>query len=179
MKIVSYYTPKYQTVVKNLIKSLEKFNLPHYVHELEEQGSWDKNTHYKPIFLLEQIIDEDAVVWTDADSVIKQEPKLFYELDCDIAFHRLNGELLSGTVYFKKTYNTIQLLKTWIKINEMNPQIWDQRNLDTAISQCELKIAELPPEYCFIFDISRIPYPNVVPVIEHFQASRTYNRKKN
>jgi hypothetical protein len=179
MKIVSYYTPLYQTVVKNLIKSLEKFNLPHYVKDLEEQGSWDKNTHYKPIFLLEQIVNEDAVVWTDADSVIKQEPKLFHELDCDVAFNRFNGELLSGTVYFKNTPATINLLKTWIKINEMNPQIWDQRNLDTAISQCELTIGELPPEYCCIYDLTRQKYPNISPVIEHFQASRTYNRKKN
>ena len=179
MKIVSYYTALYSLVAKDLIKSLEKFNLPHYVKELDDQGGWDKNTHYKPIFILEQIMDNDAVVWTDADSVIQQEPTFFNDLDCDIAFHRLNGELLSGTIYFKKTYNTIQLLKTWIKINQLNPQIWDQRNLDTAISQCKLNIKDLPPEYCFIYDLSRIRYPNLKPVIEHFQASRVYNRKKN
>jgi hypothetical protein len=117
-------------------------------------------------------------VWTDADSVVRQEPLLFYEIDCDVAFHRFKGEeLLSGTVYFKKTPNTIKLLHEWIRINEQNPEQFDQKNLDLALSCIEnLKIYTLPPEYVCIFDLSRDYYGGMTPVIEHFQASRDYRR---
>jgi hypothetical protein len=58
-------------------------------------------------------------------------------------------------------------------INLDKPEIFDQKNLDQAVSETtDLKIAELPPEYCFIFDLSRDYYGNRKPVIEHFQASR-------
>jgi hypothetical protein len=40
-----------------------------------------------------------------------------------------------------------------------------------------LRDKNLPPEYTFIFDSMRKIYPNAVPVIEHFQASRKYRAK--
>lgn len=176
MKIISYYTPKYEKVAKTLLDSLGRHTTPYFVKSIDDQGSWDKNCHYKPKFILEQIQTEDAVVWTDADSVINAEPLLFYELDCDIAFHRFKGkELLSGTVYFKNTPNTIKLLHKWIEINNLYPQQFDQKNLDLAVSCIEnLKIYTLPPEYVCIFDLSRDYYGGMNPVIEHFQASRQY-----
>ncbi len=36
----------------------------------------------------------------------------------------------------------------------------------------KIRDANLPPEYTMIFDSMRSMYPNVKPVIEHFQASR-------
>lgn len=176
MKIISYYTPKYTQVADRLRKSLEALTTPFYIQAIDDQGSWDKNCHYKPKFILEQLLNEDAVVWTDSDSVVNAEPLLFYDLDCDIAFHRFkNVELLSGTVYFKNTPETISLLHKWIKVNDEFPDLFDQKNLDSAISSMNsLKIYNLPPEYCCIFDLSRLHYGGMKPVIEHFQASRDY-----
>jgi hypothetical protein len=176
MKIISYYTPKYAEVAKNLTKSLENLTVPFLVQPIDDQGSWDANCHYKPKFILEHLINEDAVVWTDADSVVNSEPLLFYDIDCDIAFHRFKGkELLSGTVYFKNTYETIRLLHKWIELNDLFQNNFDQRNLDWAVSSMDsLKIYNLPPEYCCIFDLSRQYHGGMNPVIEHFQASRQY-----
>lgn len=176
MKIISYYTPNYAKVSENLTKSLQKLTVPFLVQPIDDQGSWDANCHYKPKFILEQLQDEDAVVWTDADSVVNAEPLLFYDLDCDIAFHRFKGkELLSGTVYFKNNYQTMKLLHKWIELNDLFPNSFDQRNLDLAVlSMDSLKIYDLPPEYCCIFDLSREYHGGMNPVIEHFQASRQY-----
>jgi len=179
LKIVSYYTDNYEPEAKKLIASLQKFNLDHNVVRVDNFGSWGANTHFKPKFILEQLQGNDSVVWTDADSIIKQNPVLFDTLDCDIAFHRFKGEeLLSGTVYFKNNERVIKLLNTWIEVNSDNSKVWDQKNLDTAVSlNPELVVYNLPPEYCFIFDLSRLEYNNVTPVIEHFQASRKYKCK--
>lgn len=176
MKIISYYTPKYAKVAENLTASLERLTMPYLVKAIDDQGSWDKNCHYKPKFILEQLINEDAVVWTDADSVVNAEPLLFYDLDCDIAFHRFKGkELLSGTVYFKNTEKIIRLLDKWIELNDFYSHQFDQKNLDLAVSCIEnLKIYELPPEYVCIYDLSRHYYGGMNPVIEHFQASRQH-----
>ena len=35
-----------------------------------------------------------------------------------------------------------------------------------------LDVKNLPPEYTFIFDSMKVMYPKIIPVIEHFQASR-------
>lgn len=174
MKFISYYTPNYEQQANRLKESLDKIGLPYTIEAIDNLGSWDANTHYKPQFILKHLIGTDAVIWTDADSVIRENPILFDSLDCDIAFHRFKDkELLSGTVYFKNTVATISILLSWIEINRENPEIFDQKNLDTAIQlTSDLTISELPPEYCFIFDLSREYYGGRKPVIEHFQASR-------
>lgn len=174
MKFISYYTPNYENEAFALIESLKRHQLRFFVNGIPNLGTWDKNTHYKPIFVLEQIKNEDAVIWTDADSRVITYPSLFENIDCDIAFHRFRGqELLSGTVYFKNTPKTIELLNKWIEINNENPEVFDQKNLDSAINSVkDLRINELPPEYCFIFDLSRQFYGGHRPVIEHYQSSR-------
>jgi len=176
MKFISYYTYKYKNEASKLRQSLETLGLNYHVAGIEDQGSWDANTHYKPIFIKQQIQNQSAVVWLDADCMVLQEPKLFFQIDCDVAFHRFKGkELLSGTVFFKNTVKTVELLDRWIEINKENPEIFDQKNLDTAIkSISDISIIELPPEYCFIFDLSKDYYPMVNPIIEHYQASRKF-----
>jgi hypothetical protein len=174
MKFISYYTPNYEQQANRLRESLNGLGLPYTIEAISTLGSWDKNTHYKPEFILKHLIGCDAVIWTDADSIVRENPILFDELNCDVAFHRFKGkELLSGTVYFKNTVATVALLLSWIEINREKPNVFDQKNLDTAISlTSDLTIAELPPEYCFIYDLSREYYGGRKPVIEHFQASR-------
>ena len=56
----------------------------------------------------------------------------------------------------------------------------EQWNLGKAIEDMVksdgLVCKNLPPEYTFIFDSMRKIYPDLKPVIEHFQASRKYKR---
>jgi hypothetical protein len=176
MKFISYYTDKYKNEAAKLRQSLESLNLNYHIAGIEDQGSWDANTHFKPIFIKQQIQSQPAVVWLDADCMVLDHPSLFYELDCDVAFHRFKGkELLSGTVFFKNTAKTAELLDKWIEINKQNPEIFDQKNLDQALkSMSDISIKELPPEYCFIFDLSKDYYLGVNPIIEHYQASRKF-----
>jgi lipopolysaccharide biosynthesis glycosyltransferase len=176
MKFISYYTPQYIQEAQKLRQSLESNLLNYHIAGIEDKGSWDANTHYKPIFIRQQLQNESAVVWLDADCMVLSYPKIFFELNCDVAFHRFKGkELLSGTVYFNNTAKTSELLQKWIDINQENPEIFDQKNLDQALkSISDISIIELPPEYCFIYDLSKNYYPRVNPIIEHYQASRKF-----
>lgn len=172
--IVSCYTHNYKEHADKLKASLEALNLPHIVSEIPDQGGWDKNTKYKPHFILSCLQNYPYVVWTDADSIVRRPPVLFDKLTCDVAFHRFkNIELLSGTVYFRNTENTNKLLNQWIAINNKKPKVWDQKNLDAAVKITDgLNVGSLPLSYCCIYDLGRRQQVNVEPVIEHFQASR-------
>jgi len=180
MKIVSYYTALYQFEASNLRESLKKFPDIHYdIDERSESGSWELNTHYKAVYIKEKLIE--PVIWTDADSVLKQYPTLIETIDCDFAAHWFKDkELISATMYWNNTPKAHELLDKWIELNKLNSKLWDQVNLQNALTEIEdIKVIKLPPEYNFIFDLSREYYGNLNPVFEHYQASRKYKNRLN
>jgi hypothetical protein len=181
MHIVSYYTALYQFEAENLEKSLTKFlpNLSFSIEERPDSGNWEINTHYKAIFIKEKLTQ--PIVWADADSEIKQYPKLFDEIDCDIAAHWFKDEeLISATMYFNNTPNAHKLLENWIRLNKMFPKNWDQVNLQNALNGMnDIKVVRLPPEYNWIDGLSAEYYGNIKPVIEQHQASRKYKTRLN
>jgi hypothetical protein len=124
------------------------------------------------------IYPDQAIVYLDADAIVRSFPILFDEIDADIAVHYYDNkkrnfkELLSGTIYLGPTANAKKLVQLWIDVNKEFPEQWDQKNLDIAIKRMpELKVVELPPSYCLIFDLMKDQGP---AVIEHLQASRRF-----
>lgn len=176
MLFVSFYTLNYAKQAANLIASLDRHGLQYEVDAVETLGSWQANTQYKAKFLLEKHGKHGKVCWLDADCIVRKPPVLFDTIEADVAFHRFKGkELLSGTLYFGGTDKANKVLKEWSKVNQENPNTWDQKNLDTAIKLVpDVTTFLLPPEYCLIYDLGRKVYGQVDPVIEHFQASRTH-----
>ena len=185
--IIAYYTigNHYQTLSENLTKSCKEFNLPLFLKPIENLGSWEKNTHYKANFINE-CLDKfsENLVYVDVDAVFRRHPDLFKELDCDIAYRTENfkwrrNEALSGTIFLRNNDRVKALVKNWISINESLPAIrnapmtWEQANMQKAVQGDKLiSYYNLPPEYTYIFDHTKRMYPNIEPVIEHFQASR-------
>lgn len=183
--VVSYYTKgtPYQKEAVKLENSLMKHGVPYHIAAVPNRGSWQKNTHFKAIFIknmLKEFIGVN-IVFTDADSIFYSYPKLFEDLDCDISIHFRNweygrDELLSGTIYLANNEKVRQLIDDWIRINKKNPAVWDQRNLQRAVNRRKhiLSLLYLPMEYCCIFDDEKRKFCK--PVIEHFQKSREYRR---
>ena len=62
-----------------------------------------------------------------------------------------------------------------------NAKTFEQWNLGKSIiemrTEGKIKDGNLPPEYTMIFDSMRAMYPDVKPIIEHFQASRKLKNK--
>jgi len=165
----------YSTHVKILIKCLEKFELKSKIYEIENRGSWIKNTSQKAEIILRAMEDfpDENIVWIDADAEIYEKPVLFDKLKCDLAFYfwHEKKELRSGTLFIRNNYEMKLFILNWIKLNNSN-DIWEQRNLQTIIDS-NIKTTNLPVEYCFIFDSK---YDKELlkgsPVIVHNQASR-------
>ena len=185
--IIAYYTlgNHYQQLSENLKKSCQEFNLPLFLKPIEDLGSWEKNTHYKANFISDCLegFSED-LVYVDVDAEFKRYPYLFESLDCDIAYRTENfkwrkNEALSGTIFLGNNDKVRSLVNLRKSINEFTPAIrnkpdtWEQANLQRATQQSpEIIYENLPAEYTYIFDHTKSMYPNISPVIEHFQASR-------
>ncbi len=184
---IAYYTVNtpYEEEVINLKNSLDQFSLPYDIQGVPSLGSWQRNTQYKTLFIRDMVnkYPDRPVVYVDADAIVRSPPIFFDQLECDVAVHHFYNkkrnflELLSGTVYFGPTENAKKLIDKWIEVNQEFPDQWDQKNLDIAIKRMpELKIVELPPSYCLIFDTMKDQGP---AVIEHFQASRRFKKIVN
>lgn len=179
---IAFYTidTPYEEEAKKLEASLREFSLPYEIEAIPTLGSWQENTKYKAIFIQNMLFKHTgrAVVYLDCDAVIRERPTLFDNIDCDIAVHyyesknRPDRELLSGTLYVAPTENARRLIELWRYVNQEYPSRWEQKNLSIALKfMPEIKIYELPPTYCLIFDLMK---DRGRPVIEHFQASRRY-----
>lgn len=188
--IVAYYTigTGYESEVKKLQASLDKLGLSYDIVGVPNLGSWQKNTRYKAKFLLEMLDKWSGynLLYVDSDAIVHTKPILVDELTSDIAvrwqdFRWRKNECLSGTIFIKNNQNTRELCKLWYTSNQGGDQNnLEQWNLGEIISklsqQQKITFSNLPPEYTFIFDSMKALYPNVKPVIEHFQASRKYKK---
>ena len=189
--VIAYYTENtsYQNLAEKLKKSLQDFGLPHYLEPIKDQGSWEKNTHYKAYFIKKCLNDRNIdLLYVDVDAVFKNYPSLIDTLSCDLAyrtedFRWRKDEALSGTIFLKNNDRVKAFVDRWIQINEatpaerMRPETWEQKNMQTAHREFkDLAYYNLPPEYTYIFDHTRTMYPGLRPVIEHYQESRNVHR---
>lgn len=175
--VVGYYTRNtlYEEEVKRLIKSLKKFKLPYDIEEIDNLGSWIANVNYKPKLCRKMLEKYNRpILYLDSDAVVKQYPKLFSNIQCDMAvYYREKVELLTGTLYFNNTPSAKKIIDAWITETAKYPYEWDQKSLQNVLFtfKKDIHIFILPSNYCQIYDIMRAAGK---PVIEHFQASRRY-----
>jgi len=182
--VVAYFTDNavYNKHAHNLVASLKEFDISFDIKQVKNLGSWKKNTQYKPTFIKEMMVKypDYSIVYTDIDSVFKAYPVLFENIEKDVAAHDFNraeysssaknvAELLSGTLYFKNSPESIRILDLWIAACKKNPASWDQSCLQKVLTN----YYKLPPQYCCIYDTMRTVKN---PVIVHYQASREIRR---
>jgi hypothetical protein len=189
--IIAYYTENtsYQSLAEKLKKSIQNLGLPHYIESIKDQGSWEKNTHYKAYFIKKCLIERsENLLYVDVDAIFKSYPSLIDSLDCDIAYRTQDfrwrkDEALSGTIYLRNNDKIKLFVDRWIQINEktpaerMKPETWEQKHMQTAQREMsDIVYYNLPPEYTYIFDHTKTMYPKISPVIEHYQESRNVHR---
>jgi len=192
MKFISFYTGHYEWDAEQLKKSMNKLGISNYDVEYRDRvGSWEANTQMKAQFILEKLKENDAVVWTDADSRIRQVPSFFDTIKTDIGLYflpkKLAGEftlpehsilqnvesyLQSGTMYFKNNDRVIKLLERWIELNKQDSRQWDQWTLQYAILESDVIVTHLPESYVWVAGTN-----SGYPIIEHTQASRRFRDK--
>ena len=196
LMVVGYYTVNtpYEEEAENLLRSLHKLGINHDISGVKTLGNWQANTRFKAGFMLDMLIKwpNHRLLYIDCDAVVHRPLDLFKNYSCDIAvrwqdFRWRKNECLSGTIYMENNERTKRICELWrdINVNEGNESNrMEQWNLDTVINKMKAEdpnftYKNLPPEYTMIFDSMRGMYPNIKPVIEHFQASRRFKKDVN
>jgi len=196
LMVVGYYTvdTPYEQEANNLLESLNKLGINHDISGVKTLGNWQANTRFKAGFMLDMLIKHPSyrLLYVDVDAVVHRMPNLFKDYNCDIAvrwqdFRWRKNECLSGTIYMENNERTKRICELWrdINVKEGNKSNrMEQWNLDTVINQMKeedpsFTYKNLPPEYTMIFDSMRGMYPDITPVIEHFQASRRFKKDVN
>ena len=193
-RVVAFYTcgTPYEREVEKLRRSVETLGLEHSIVGVADLGSWEANTHYKARFIrdMRSAHRGEPLLYVDADAIVRLPPVWLRDAEADVAvrfqdFPYRKDECLSGTIYFGDGAIVDELIERWIALNDAapaqrgRPTTYEQENLRRAIQTFgeALRVANLPPEYCFIFDTMRRIYPDARPVVEHFQASRRFARR--
>ena len=183
---VSFYTnAAYQHEAERLTASLHRTACVYDVVPESDMG-WVAAVRYKPEFLLNMLDKhpDNPIVWVDADAIMVSSPDEFIDPPYDIGVHTVNWadypmssrsdrETLSGTIYLRNTEMVRDFLRAWIAGVKASPTLLEQAVLQRLVRDgtwtSKLRIANIPPAYCQIFDSMGMIGE---PVIEHFQASR-------
>jgi hypothetical protein len=184
----------YEEVWETYLKpSLEKLEIPYELYYTKNTGNWLQNVAEKPKIILEMLNKGlDRIVFLDADAEIKFYPELFDNIpdEYDIAVHYLDRnkwygqigepfELLSGTLYLRNNDRVKSLVQEWYE-KAIKKNQWEQRELGELLKERkDVKIYELPIEYCYIATLPNGHKPIVHvenPIIVHYQVSRKLKR---
>ena len=193
--IVSFYTvgTVYAEVAHQyLMPSIQKLQLKSDIRGILSLGSWQKNTSYKPKFILEMLDHGlNDLVFVDSDATITTYPELFDKIpsNFDFAVHTLDKnawygldygqdkyELLTGTLFVRNNQRARKILNLWIQ-NCENTTMWEQRVLQNLVEEYEIPIYPLPLGYCYINSLPDGTKPRIKidnPTIIHHQVSRKY-----
>ncbi|RLC33738.1 MAG: hypothetical protein DRZ76_03965 [Candidatus Nealsonbacteria bacterium] len=183
--ILSCYTEDYTELADRLKQSADRFGYSHIIEQIPEQGSWIANTLYKPVYILDKIVQNSMIgffIWIDADGVINLPIDVEPYRTSDVSMVWLRRELLTGTIFLNNTIATRKLLTMWKeRCYTQTGRIQPDANVLQDIIDGGLwggQLGHLLPQYCRIFDNKVQDSQNVPRYIEHFQASRKFRKKK-
>lgn len=185
MIVCSFFTDdRYRRAAERLKMSCEVAKVPCDIRQVPDLGSWQKNTLQKSAFMIQEFDrfpEENALVWLDADAVLVRPPLLLLETKRDVMAYRWSpltlfrsaswhnyGTLFSGTLYFKRSLFSREILEAWDDENKRHPERLDQKNLATVLAGTDpVRLGCLPPEYCWIERRMRPYHKGASPVVVH------------
>ncbi len=179
--VANFYTKNtpYEQEAARLAESCRAHGLELISEGLTTRGRWEFNCAIKPRFVRDvwkRFNGRRAVVWLDADAVVRAPIPLLTSRIADFAAHRVDHwQIWSGTLLFGPGEATGRLLDRWCTHAELDPQQWDQVHLshaweDVAMTM-PLRTRCLPQSYLRVFDHPMTDPTGAAPVIEHLQAS--------
>ena len=184
----SFFTKDYWKPAAALIQSLREHSLDNEVAAMPDTGRWIWNCALKPKFIGDMMArhPDRPLVWTDADSIVRQCPTVFEggalrggaapdAAVCEYKWLKGCKETFSGTMWFAPTPGARRLVEIWVALQARDTEVMDQHVLAKAVELARaegVRVALLPVAYCYIFDFHKQEHPDIKPVFEHFQHSR-------
>lgn len=201
--VASFYTPQYRECGHRLLSVLEALRIDYDVRQVPSRGSWLANCAIKPEVVLDVLrgdcgnntVPQRPVVWLDADAFPNNRlPEIMREcegfdfaaymprldfVDGKQRFPRCDCNLMSGTMFFRPTLATKNLVREWLgytrqSINSPHVSHLDKYDQETLWRAVKHKIGggtfirQLDPSFVCVPDLM----PGVSAIVRHDQASR-------
>lgn len=175
--------------------SLTKYGIPYEIRRLEHPGSWHAAVSMKPQFIRDMLAETalDGVLYLDADAEVVA-PLPLHQLECyDAAFTRFKRsagheeEFLTGTMFFRKHGANVKVeemlgvLDRWSELTEAfsHSSTPEQDALKRVLAESTgICAMDLGPAWTYIHDDFKELFPDVKPLIMHYQASREYRERE-
>jgi len=139
--------------VDRLTNSLHALALDHVVEPIDGTTSERMAGIRKIKFILDMWEKtRRSILWVDPDAIFMRAPSLLETVECDIALHKwLGWEIATRTLYFGRSAAAEAVLRTWLRLTESFPAVWEGYLLDQAwslvTSQMPLRTIWLPRGY--------------------------------
>jgi len=143
----------YQKDADKLLVSAEKFDIPIDIEVIKSTGSWNSNTHHKPLSIMNAMLEHKCknIIHIDVDTWFMQYPEYFDTFDSDLgAFYwGGGGTWCSGTVIVRNCNAMIDFMTAWdAALRESPKQHGDQVAMGKLIvASTELDIVKIPAGY--------------------------------
>ena len=143
----------YQKDADKLQASADKFGIPIDIEMIVSKGSWNSNTHYKPLSIMNAMLEHKRknIIHVDVDAWFMQYPTLFDTFDSDLgAFYwGGGGTWCSGTVIVRNCNTMIDFMIEWNELLKQAPkQHGDQVAMGKLIAaSTKLDIVTIPAGY--------------------------------
>jgi hypothetical protein len=176
--IYTWYTTgnPYEALAMTVLDDAKKLGLQCEAIAVDPLNSWDEACGYKSKVAKKIMNRNTGPFWLiDADSRIEAAP---VTPAADFAGHWfMDVELQGSVLFFADTDPARKLIQRWDELNIQNAgKIGDQLNLMQAVKEAHgLAVERLPPQYAFIYDLSRDYYGDLPGVVfRQTQASRRF-----
>jgi hypothetical protein len=139
--------------IAKLSSSLDRLGIAYSVETVDHVMPGHLAGIHKIDLILKQWQRSDRpILWVDRNAVFCRPPELLTAFKCDFAFYKARGwQFATKTLYFAKTAGAERILRTWKKLAESYPAIWEGYLLDQAwalvSSQSALSTLWLPRTY--------------------------------
>jgi len=183
-KIVSFYTPDYESYAKGLIESIQThlLGVPYEIDPIP-QRRWAEATCFKAEFILEKLrVSKDRVLWIDADALVAGELS-FPPVDFAI-YARWTSRLRyswspfrTGTVLLAPSAEGITLAEEWVKRSKRKDGI-DQWGLWNAWHALMNEGGIMPTTHFLHLSYCQKKEEAGEPKIVHLMASRRLKKLK-
>ena len=191
IKAIAFTTnPYYQDLSVRLEKSLAKYAIPYEFQRITHPGSWHAAVSMKPAFIRRMLEATclEGVLYLDADAEVVAPLPMDVFNGVDIGFTNFQrsldhpAEMLTGTMFFRKSPEVLSFLDAWVE----RVPVWShsQTPEQDALKQTfvdlkpTLAVMSMSPAWTYIHDDFKELFPDVKPLIMHYQASREYRTRE-
>jgi len=177
MKTISFHTnPEYKVMSDHMKATAESVGLDVQLYDLSQEAAgqgWGHVLFWKPHVILRAMEEfKTDILWVDSDVTWMNHPTLLFrvpEQKAVACYVEATKYLWGGLVWVRNSAAGREMMKAWIKENELVPKGLDDHNAYWAFMKGGYRgqIHRLPNTYCWTEVIMRRRFPTAAPILEH------------